>query len=262
MKEKLYTMPLTDAFRADEECPFCFIERKLEEHTLDFVLGSGASYMEDDVRAETDAQGFCRTHYRKMYEYGNRLGAGLIMKTHFQKLNQELEKEIKMFAPSRTGFMDRLKKPKNNAARTSVGAWVKSREESCYICNFYKNSWQRYMDTFFDMYKKDEELKRLFLEGKGLCIPHFGDLVEEADRVLSEKDKKEFFSQLFPLMQKNMQRLYDDLDWFCDKFDYRYKDADWKTSKDALPRGMQKAAGGYPAAPPYTSDKNTPPQQS
>ena len=44
-----------------------------------------------------------------------------------------------------------------------------------------------------------------------------------------------------------MQRLSDDLDWFCDKFDYRNKDADWRTSKDALPRGMQKAAGGYPA---------------
>ena len=52
-------------------------------------------------------------------------------------------------------------------------------------------------------------------------------------------------------MTENLQRLYEDLDWFCDKFDYRYKDADWKNSKDALQRGMQKAAGGYPADPPY-----------
>ncbi len=52
-----------------------------------------------------------------------------------------------------------------------------------------------------------------------------------------------------------MQRLSEDLDWFCDKFDYRNKDADWRTSKDALPRGMQKAAGGYPADEPYTMDK-------
>ena len=29
-----------------------------------FALGSGASYMEDDVRAETDAMGFCRHHYK------------------------------------------------------------------------------------------------------------------------------------------------------------------------------------------------------
>ena len=54
-----------DAFKAEDECPFCFIERNLEQHAMDFVLGSGASYMEDDVRAETDEMGFCRTHYKK-----------------------------------------------------------------------------------------------------------------------------------------------------------------------------------------------------
>ena len=53
----------------------------------------------------------------------------------------------------------------------------------------------------------------------------------------------------------DVESLSDDLDWFCDKFDYRNKDADWRTSKDALPRGMQKAAGGYPADEPYTMDK-------
>ena len=50
MKEKIYTIPLMDAFKAEDECPFCFIERNLEQHAIDFVLGSGASYMEDDVR--------------------------------------------------------------------------------------------------------------------------------------------------------------------------------------------------------------------
>ena len=256
MKEKIYTMPLTDAFRANDECPFCFVERKLEEHTMDFVLGPGASYMEDDVRAETDARGFCRTHYKKMYEYGNRLGTGLIMKTHCQKLNKELDEQIKMFSPAKANILNRLKKPKNteNAPKTSIGAWAKQKTDSCYICDFYKDTFQRYLDTFFDMYRKDPAFKELFINSKGFCIPHFGDLAEEADRVLSDKDKKEFFEQqLFPMMQANMKRLYDDLDWFCDKFDYRYKDADWKTSKDALPRGMQKAAGGYPADPPYIS---------
>lgn len=109
MKEKLHTIPLMDAFKADNECPFCYVERSLEEHAIDFVLGPGASYMEPDFRAETDAMGFCRTHFKKMYEYGNRLGTGLIMKTHFQKLNQELNEQIKMFAPSRTSLLSRLK---------------------------------------------------------------------------------------------------------------------------------------------------------
>ena len=29
MKEQLYTIPLNDAFAADDECPFSFIEQKL-----------------------------------------------------------------------------------------------------------------------------------------------------------------------------------------------------------------------------------------
>ena len=39
MKEKLYTIPLNDAVNENDECPFCFIERKLEQDMINFVLG-------------------------------------------------------------------------------------------------------------------------------------------------------------------------------------------------------------------------------
>ena len=65
MKEKLYTIPLNDAVNENDECPFCFIERKLERDALDFTLGSSSSYMESDIRAQTDAAGFCREHTKK-----------------------------------------------------------------------------------------------------------------------------------------------------------------------------------------------------
>ena len=45
MKETLYTIPLTDAFMADTECPFCYIERAVEQDLMDYVLGSGSSYI-------------------------------------------------------------------------------------------------------------------------------------------------------------------------------------------------------------------------
>ena len=40
MKEKLYTIPLNYAVNENDECPFCFIERKLEQDMINFVLGS------------------------------------------------------------------------------------------------------------------------------------------------------------------------------------------------------------------------------
>ena len=209
MKEKLYTIPLMDAFKAEDECPFCFVERQLEQHAMDFVLGAGASYMEDDVRAETDKMGFCRTHYKKMYDYGNRLGAGLILKTHFQYKTKELHEQIRIFAPSRASVFSRFKKGNTDtdAPKTSLGVWVKEQEDTCYICNFYKDTYARYLDTFFELLKKNQEFLPLFETCKGFCIPHFGDLVETAESALSDKEKKAFYAILFPMMEQNMQRI-------------------------------------------------------
>ena len=66
---------------------------------------------------------------------------------------------------------------------------------------------------------------------------------------LNDKEKAEFYPAMFRLMDENFQRMEEDLVWLSDKFDYRNKDADWKNSKDALQRGMQKLRSGYPADP-------------
>ena len=198
MKEKLYTIPLMDAFKAEDECPFCFVERQLEQHAMDFVLGAGASYMEDDVRAETDKMGFCRTHYKKMYDYGNRLGAGLILKTHFQYKTKELHEQIRIFAPSRASVFSRFKKGNTD---------TEIREIQNDSRKVYKDTYARYLDTFFELFKKNQEFLSLFETCKGFCIPHFGDLVETAESALSDKEKKAFYTILFPMMEQNMQRL-------------------------------------------------------
>ena len=75
---------------AEDECPFCFIERNVEQDIMDYVLGSCASYMESDTREATDKAGFCRMHNKKMFDYGNTLGNGWILKTHYKKLIAEM----------------------------------------------------------------------------------------------------------------------------------------------------------------------------
>lgn len=257
MKEQMYTIPLMDAFRSGDECPFCFIERALEQHAIYFVLGLGASYMEDDIRAQTDEAGFCRTHFQKLYDYGNRLGAALILSTHLKKKNKELEDVIKHFTPGRSSALGRFKKvqPGSSQPKTSIGQWVQAQEDQCYICNYYKNTYARYMDTFFELYRKDPEFVELVKQSKGLCLHHFSDVVETAEVVLSAKEKDALYSVLLPLVEANMKRVQEDVEWFCAKFDYQNKDADWKNSRDAVQRSMQKMAGGHPADPPYQQDK-------
>ncbi len=252
MKEQLYTIPLNDAINANDECPFCFIERSLEQDSLDFVLGSCASYMESDVRAVTDAQGFCRDHFKKMFNYGNTLGNGWILKTHFMKVRSELDEEIKRFQPSHRSLMDKLKK---KTAENNLVNWVNGKKESCYICKRSEEIYARYIDTFFVMWKKDPAFAEKVKNSKGFCLTHFGDLCAAADEKLSDKEQTAFYDTVLPLMQENLARLQEDVNWLIDKFDYRNADADWKTSKDAIQRGMQKLKGGYPADAPLKAKK-------
>lgn len=253
MKEQLYTIPLNDAVNADDECPFCYIERQIEQDLLDFVLGSGSSYMESDIREQTDKAGFCRTHFKKMFDYGNTLGNGWILKTHYKKMIGELQQQIRSYSPGKISLKDKFKK--TSESTNPIGVWTTEKKQSCYICNYFENHYERYLDTFFMMYKTDEQFRNKILNGKGFCVPHFGDLCTASDTKLNDSDRREFYDKVSKLMLQNMDRLYEDVAWLIEKFDYRNKDADWKTSKDAVQRGMQKLKGGYPADPVYKMNK-------
>ena len=249
MKEQLYTIPLNDAMNANDECPFCYIERNVEQDLLDFVLGSGSSYMESDVREQTDQAGFCRNHFQKMFDYGNTLGNAWILKTHYTQMIRELQSQTKSFKLGKSSLKDKFKKQVER--HNPIGIWVAEKERSCYICKRYADTYERYLDTFFVMYRKDPDFRDKVKNSMGFCLHDFGDLCEASDSRLPDKEKADFYNMLFPLMEQNLIRLGEDVAWMVEKFDYRNKDADWKNSKDAIQRGMQKLKGGYPADPPY-----------
>ena len=253
MKEKIYTIPLIDAVNANDECPFCFIERKIEQDLMDYVLGNSSSYMESDIRSKTDQAGFCRIHYKKMFDYGNALGNAWILKTHMKQINYEMENAFKKYKPSTSSFFAKEKSDCEN--QNTVTSWIRSKENSCFICNQFDDHYSRYLDTFFELYLKDENFKERIDTGKGFCLPHFKDLCEYAESHLNKKQKLSFFEPMFSLMQNNMNRLFEDVSWLIEKFDYRNKDADWKNSKEALQNCMQKLKGGYPQDPVYKQKK-------
>ncbi len=253
MKEQLYTIPLNDAVNAGDECPFCFVERSLEQDTLDFVLGSCASYMESDVRDLTDAQGFCRDHFKKMFDYGNTLGNAWILKTHYKKMRTEFSDRAKHFQPGKVSFADRLRG--KSAEGNSIVDWLNEKENSCYVCRHMEEIYERYIDTFFVMYRSDENFRKKIAESKGFCLTHLRDLCVNADKRMSSAELQSFYDVILPLVESNLDRLQEDVSWLVEKFDYRNKDADWKNSRDAIQRGMQKLKGGYPSDPPYKMPK-------
>lgn len=96
--------------------------------------------------------------------------------------------------------------------------------------------------TFFHLWKKEPEFIEKIKNSKGFCLEHLEMLLREGKNRLSDAAYAEFLSVIAPLEMKQLDALQEDVDWFIQKFDYRFKDEPWKNSKDALPRAIQRLA--------------------
>lgn len=250
MREQIDTIPVNEAFESGDECPFCYLERMAEQKAIRYTLGPGASYMEPDVRGVTDRQGFCREHFKKMYDYGNALGNALIMQTYFAGLLEELEQQIGSFEmPEKRPLLGKRK----DTTQPHILTWAKDRQGSCFICNKIEYNMSRYYATFFAL-AKDDAFRKKVEESKGFCMRHFVALLETAQDKLPNAQREWFYPTTLTLMRDNLARVKEDIDWFVGMFDYRQAGKDWKNSRDAVSRGMEKLQGLHPADPPYKMD--------
>lgn len=249
MREQIDTIPINDAFLSGDECPFCFLERKAEQSTIRYIAGNEASYMEPDMRAETDKTGFCTHHTQKLYDYGNALGNALILQTYFGRLLDQFEIEKDSFVPPAKRSLFGKK------AQAGEPYWerLNKQTESCLICDRVDYHMNRYYDTFFYMIK-DKVFRDKVESCKGFCLRHFAQLLQQAEQKLPNSQWEWFYPAVFQVTEDNLRRVKGDLDWFIAKFDYRNAGADWKNSKDALSRTMQKLQGLHPADPPFRKD--------
>ena len=113
----------------------------------------------------------------------------------------------------------------------------------------------KFKTTRYDEDDKVVETKEKLKSTKGFCLDHLKVVLEGADTYLKGDKRKEFYDIVLPLMHDNMNRIYEDVAWFIEKYDYKNKDADWKNSKDAIQRGMQKLRGSDPSLPPHVLKK-------
>lgn len=230
MKEQLYTIPVNDEFDKDCECPVCGMYRSLQDAAIDFTMGP--SYMEDDIRMETNRIGFCDKHVKLLYKNQNRLGLALILLTHTEQIIKDAEKLAKSGKPA--GGLFRKKEI------SAVKEYMDELDASCYICKRMKGMFGRYLVTVFYLYEHDEAFRKKFESSKGFCNRHYAMLYEMAPKQLSGRVCEDFIAALNKVYLENLKRVRDDLEWFTDKFDYRYANEPWKNSKDALQRTIQK----------------------
>lgn len=233
MKEKLYTIPINEAFARDCECPICAMYKVLENNAVEYTMGP--SYMEDDIRMETDRQGFCRPHMKMLIGQNNKLGLALVLKTHLDKTNSEVEKKMKMPVSGGSLF--------KKAGPDPLTGYLDEVTGSCFICSRIRDTFDRYLHTVITLWKTDSAFRETYKNCRGFCMEHVDDLLKKGEKMLSKNAYEEFRKITVELYLENMKRMAGDLEWFINKFDYRYQNEPWKNAKDAIVRAVVKTNG-------------------
>jgi len=240
MKEKIYTIPVTEAFQADFECSICYMLTKIEERAINSLVGPDNSYMQSDTREKTNERGFCAKHFQALFKFNNSLGLALMVDTHLNKVNKSFPKVIESVRSFKRGLLT-----KSTIKQTACAEYIAKQLSICYICDTVHDVFPRYVDTFLWMWKEQEAMRELVKNGKGFCFQHFSVIMDAAANKFSENDYTKFCDAVIPVQIDNFRRLNEEVSWFVQKFDYRFHEEPWGNSKDSVQRAILKLSSEY-----------------
>lgn len=215
MREDICSIPINDVFLPMEGCPFCTMRDMLEDRLSTYI--TGAAMMEPDVREETNRLGFCEPHFRQILARGSRLSVALIL----ESLTASIQAEV---------F------PAGNTAPKKLVQAAHNRSESCFTCENLEMNTRHLMDSLFHLWQTDAAFQKLYAQQKYICLPHYSMVLGYAEKKLPKKVFPWFAAETAALSRRHLEALSADVTHFCRMFDYRNKDGDWGTSRDAIER--------------------------
>lgn len=237
MKEKIYTIPVNEAYDRDEECPLCYLEKKLEREALEY--GLGAAMMEPDYRIESNEKGYCHKHFEMLGKMQNKLSLALVLETHLAEVRKRLAEGVKNLNPEKRSFFLKYKNQLDGLSKE-----VHNINDGCIICDKITHTMDRFIEVIFYLYKSESEFREKLQNSKGVCLAHLEKLILLAPKYLKEDEAAAFSKTLIEKELTELQKLQDNLKKFTLKFDYRNRDMDISGAEDAPERVLEKL-GGY-----------------
>lgn len=235
--EKIYTIPVNDAYTTECDCPICVLKKKSEEDYINYYLGP--SLMEPDTRMITNRTGFCPDHMGMLNtREANRLGLGLMIHTHLIDIRQDVTNTLSNCISNKRSLL----KGKSNEYKSnlvSLANRIDGRVSLCPICDKIDYSMERYIDVILWLFVHDPDFKQKFANAKSHCLPHIAMLLRGAASKLSQNEAVDFLTILSSSHKKSLDELIADAEWFTLKFDYRNTDKPWGNSKNAIQRSMR-----------------------
>lgn len=226
MKETICTIPINDIFTPKDGCPFCRMEKMLEEQYVRFITGD--AMMEPSIRTETNKKGFCRRHFEQMQTVGQKLPNALILESHLQEI-------IDVYMPKKFRGKPDKKQLEN----------LKKELSSCYVCDRTESDMHHFTATIFVEWAKGEEFRKLYNEQPFICLKHYGFVMSAATAKggLPSKLIPDFYAETSALTKNYLMSLKKDITHFCSMFDYRSRGQEWGTSIDAIERSTDFLTG-------------------
>lgn len=223
--EKIYTIPVNDAFNESSGCPFCRMRQKLEKDEVNIILG--ASMMEPDIRIKTNEKGFCSKHFGDLLRGQKRLPLALMLESHLEEILKECVTPAIAVKGRITAVADKL----NGFCNT------------CYICEKVEFHLEKMFETSCLLWENDVDFRKKYVSKTFFCLPCYTRLLKTAKRCISKKQLDDFLKTSQEIEMGYLKSLKDDVSWFCKKFDYRFQEEPWGNSKDSVERTVELLCG-------------------
>lgn len=215
MRDDITSIPISDVFEPKDGCPVCRLRDMLEERSVTYI--TGAAMMEPDVRIETNKKGFCNHHYKQMLENSKQLTIALMLHSH---LAQIVNDGVTASPPGRFGKKQPVKK-------------------TCFVCEKLDRNMDHIINNICVLWEKEKEFRNLYADQPYICLEHC-KMLTAASGAISGKNRKEFTKVTEKLTLEHLVELANDLQHFCDMFDYRSNgEEDWGNSKDSVERTVK-----------------------
>jgi len=116
---------------------------------------------------------------------------------------------------------------------------------SCYVCKRIDTYLEKMIETVCILWSNDKAFREKFDRQPFFCLLHYEAMLEKSRSYVPKKMRDDFLKAADSIQGKYIEKLKDDISWFCKKFDYRYKDEPWNDSKDAIERSIAFLSGTY-----------------
>jgi hypothetical protein len=210
-----------DAVREAKGCPLCHLEADRMRRYLDGILYEFVN--DSGVRAElARSKGFCHTHAHMLLgvEGPRALGIAILYR---DQVHQFLK------------FLQGLKEPTSDHFWRQKRSTVWEASEPCPACRLQAEQRLRYSEVVVGSLN-EPEFRNAFEASAGLCVSHF----------LSALDLIQDFSVrdlLIAIQEAKLADLKHDLEEFCRKNDYRFRDEGFGKEGDSWLRAVRLMVG-------------------